>query len=162
MSKRNGYNPKRPKLPERECGECDVCCWALNVIECNAPEFTRCEYMTGCGDRRCGAYETRPVVCRRFACQWLKGLKLAPFSEADLRPDRAGLFLWMMPTMAWGRVLTATEAYPGGFSNPTAKAIIDASSARWLLILVHASGRRQIIGPRDQVQAAMEKLENKR
>lgn len=74
------------KLNFRDCGECHECCkgplrfWAhANLVTLGKP----CPFLAQCGDsKRCGIYEQRPSVCKKYQCAWSQGI----LDEA-LRPD---------------------------------------------------------------------------
>ncbi len=73
---------------QRSCGDCDVCCTAMNVTALNKPAGTRCKHMKTAG---CSIYLDRPATCRDWYCMWVRD-RHGIFSEAE-RPDRVGLFL---------------------------------------------------------------------
>jgi Fe-S-cluster containining protein len=53
----------------RECGKCSMCCKVLRIDELQKPAGKWCDHCkVGHG---CTIYETRPDVCRTFACAWL-------------------------------------------------------------------------------------------
>ncbi len=68
------------KIP-RSCNECIACCIALRIDskpgfstrfdtgeDITKPAGERCRYL---GAQGCSIYEFRPLVCRRFKCDWL-------------------------------------------------------------------------------------------
>jgi hypothetical protein len=74
----------------RECGECTVCCTALNV---DTPEFQKlagvpCPHLTP-GGGGCSIHATRYSACRSYHCAWrfMKGL------GEGWRPDRSGVLV---------------------------------------------------------------------
>ena len=69
---------------ERQCGECQVCCYATELRALNKPQMTRCEHQCANG---CAIYATRPADCAGFLCGW----KLGALTD---RPDKSGLFWW--------------------------------------------------------------------
>jgi hypothetical protein len=85
-------NHDAPLVPGRDCGDCTVCCWALNI---DKPEVQKasgllCKHCTGGG---CAIYETRFEVCRSFHCAWRQ---LSNMDEG-WRPDRSGVFAEFQP-----------------------------------------------------------------
>lgn len=78
--------PRRPQMvnhPERECGSCQACCTWLRIDskigystrldtgeDIAKPAGQACVHLTPKG---CGIYDVRPVVCRRFLCDWRLG-----------------------------------------------------------------------------------------
>jgi hypothetical protein len=76
-------------LPDRQCGECAVCCVILNI---DTPEFQKmpgkpCAHL--CEGGGCGIHATRYPVCRAYHCGWRY---LASLGEA-WRPDRSGVLV---------------------------------------------------------------------
>lgn len=76
-------------VPNRECGECNVCCKALLIDD---PELQKlpgvlcANWKTGTG---CGVYDKRPEACRGFFCGWRYMGELGD----ELRPDRSGIMI---------------------------------------------------------------------
>jgi Fe-S-cluster containining protein len=55
----------------RQCGDCSMCCkvMAIEDILLSKPAHQWCQHARSGGG--CAIYETRPAVCRTFACCWL-------------------------------------------------------------------------------------------
>lgn len=83
----------------RDCGPCNACCVALRIDSepgystrfDNGEDIAKkagepCRYLTKKG---CGIYAVRPIVCRSFKCDWLKGRK--GFLASD-HPQKVGYF----------------------------------------------------------------------
>jgi hypothetical protein len=75
-------------VPNRECGTCTVCCYALPI---DTPEMRKgsgvvCEH---CDGRGCRIYATRPNNCREFYCGW----RVLPHLGDDWRPDICGVLV---------------------------------------------------------------------
>lgn len=79
-------------VPNRECGECTICCKVLVIDE---PDLQKLPGIT-CPNCKAGAgcqiYDTRPAVCRGFFCGW----RVLPELREDWRPDRSGIIIRMM------------------------------------------------------------------
>lgn len=74
-------------MSERQCGTCGMCCKLPLIVELNKPPGVWCPHaIRGKG---CGAYDTRPEVCRVFSCNWLG----QPNLDDAWRPDRCGFIL---------------------------------------------------------------------
>lgn len=71
----NGGGP--PIAPGRNCGNCSMCCKLLHVIELNKPANKWCEHCRP-GHGGCSIYDTRPHICRSFACGWLMSETVGP------------------------------------------------------------------------------------
>lgn len=70
-------SPGPPVAPGRECGKCSMCCHLLHIIELNKPSNQWCEHCRP-GKGGCSIYETRPNICRSFACGWLMSATVGP------------------------------------------------------------------------------------
>lgn len=57
-------------MPDRECGDCTLCCGLVRVPELDKPAGETCKHVC---EKGCGIYEERPRSCRSFECLWLKG-----------------------------------------------------------------------------------------
>jgi hypothetical protein len=90
-----------PLVPGRECGACNVCCYALTIDdpELQKPQGYRCKNSRP--DKSCAIYEQRPQTCRRFHCGWRR-LK---WVREGLRPDVSGVLIRLH-----GEISTATGA----------------------------------------------------
>ncbi len=76
-------------VPGRKCGECSVCCVALNI---DSKEFQKfpgvpCVYLRQ--GKGCTIHETVFPTCRHYFCGWRY---LAAFGE-DWRPDKSGVLI---------------------------------------------------------------------
>lgn len=90
--------PIRQVRSSRACGACTACCTVLEIVsepgksttfdtgeDIAKPAGQRCRFLAASG---CTIYQSRPVVCREFKCDWLierKGF------NADDKPDEAGV-----------------------------------------------------------------------
>lgn len=83
----------------RSCGSCSACCTFLRID--SRPGFSTrldnnediakaagspCRFLA---DQGCGIYDVRPLVCRRFRCDWLQARK--GFAPKD-SPLKTGFF----------------------------------------------------------------------
>ncbi len=79
-------------VPERDCGECMICCKHLSI---SAPNFHKPADVL-CSNciinKGCQIYETRPNVCRTWHCLWRR---VADMPES-LRPDRSGVIFSLL------------------------------------------------------------------
>jgi hypothetical protein len=74
-------------MADRDCGDCNVCCWALIIDQLNKPSGVVCRHWSK--EHHCTRYETRPADCRNFLCGW----RLQPLSE-EWRPDRCEIAIY--------------------------------------------------------------------
>ena len=75
-------------VAERSCGECSVCCVALNV---DTKEFQKlpgipCTHLCESG---CSIHATRYPVCHEYHCGW----RYLAFLSDNWRPDRSGVLI---------------------------------------------------------------------
>jgi hypothetical protein len=75
-------------VPERACGTCTVCCYALPIDNEELQKLPG-EVCANCNGRGCVIYETRPRTCREFYCGWW----VLPQLGDDWRPDRSGVLI---------------------------------------------------------------------
>lgn len=77
-------------IPGRSCGDCNMCCQALDIDELKKPAGPLCGKWCGGG---CSIYLDRPQVCRDFECEYLTERDV----PAALRPNRVGTILLVNP-----------------------------------------------------------------
>ncbi len=73
--------------PGKSCGECMMCCTALEIEELGKAAGPACVNCVSGGG--CAIYASRPQVCRDFECEWLTRRDL----PRHFRPDRIGTIL---------------------------------------------------------------------
>ncbi|HKD29844.1 MAG TPA: hypothetical protein VKC66_28525 [Xanthobacteraceae bacterium] len=61
----------------RICGDCSLCCKLAQVDELDKPAGVWCRHCAP-GRGGCTIYETRPNVCRNWACSWIVDSRLGP------------------------------------------------------------------------------------
>lgn len=75
-------------MTQRTCGDCQLCCRLLPVVDLGKPASTRCQHQCRKG---CAIYAHKPISCEAWSCLWLQGDDTGP------RPDRAHLCVDPMP-----------------------------------------------------------------
>lgn len=78
-----------PIIPERECGDCKVCCggWlSIDVYGSKVYQGKPCRFV---GDRGCSIYKERPDVCVKYKCAWLANTDVPGW----LKPNQCGAIL---------------------------------------------------------------------
>lgn len=72
-------------LPNRECGECMVCCehLSINTPDLKKPADVLCPNCVV--NKGCSIYNTRPNVCRTWHCLWRRHAGMPD----ELRPDKS-------------------------------------------------------------------------
>jgi len=70
----------------RDCGGCTVCCTVSRVPEFNKLENQDCVHQIE--GKGCGIHTKRPMVCKKYFCEWAKGN-----APEDFKPDKVGVML---------------------------------------------------------------------
>ena len=85
MSEKTVLNKYFALVPDRQCGDCMVCCEYMPISTKGLikPGQTLCPHVIV--NRGCSMYDTRPNVCRTWHCLWRRD---AAMPEA-LRPDKS-------------------------------------------------------------------------
>jgi len=131
----------------------------MGVPEIGKETYEACEHLCEGG---CGIYDDRPGSCRRFECQWLRGVLEADGSvDVALRPDACGVIFDYQPESAFGEAYLAWEVEPGAFSDGDARNIIEELAERFLVIIMtrdpnsgREPGERRLVGPPERVRQA--------
>lgn len=75
-------------VPNRECGECSVCCISLRINEDGLKKIADvpCHHLS---QRGCGIYSERPNVCQNWYCGW----RVLPLLDEEWRPDKSKILI---------------------------------------------------------------------
>lgn len=76
----------------RQCGECQLCCRVLPIIEIGKKANERCSYAKFGKGCTLHGQPSKPLSCQRWNCFWL----VSPAFDLP-RPDRAGYVVDIMP-----------------------------------------------------------------
>jgi hypothetical protein len=79
------------KPPDRQCGDCQLCCKLLPTKEISKPANTRCKHQRH--GKGCAIYAKRPFSCMVWNCRWLNNDDTADLS----RPDRTHYVIDVIP-----------------------------------------------------------------
>ena len=125
----------------RRCSDCSLCCKVLDIPEIPKPADQWCTHCKpGHG---CTIYESRPLVCRGFACQWLVD---GSFGD-EWRPTKSKMVMRMVPYR--GRLLlyvTVDPAYPGAWRrSPYYQHLKDRSTR--ITVQINLGRRRILVEP---------------
>lgn len=145
--------------PIRECGTCSACCTVMGVPEIEKGTYEACEHLCEAG---CGIYADRPESCRKFECQWLRGvLEVDGSVDLALRPDACGVMFDYQPESAFGEVFMAWEVEPGASASGHARDVIEELGERFLVVIAtrdpdggKGPGGREFVGPPHLVSRA--------
>lgn len=141
----------------RTCGTCDACCHVLRIDELGKPEYKPCQHLVQIRKKgMCGAYETRPDVCRTFRCGWLDGI-----IPAEWRPDRVGVMIAGGAHTIGGQLIHAHEVRPGAFALGTEGAeLLNQLTDTHIVVRHHRDGTSDYDGPENLVAALNDTLES--
>ena len=141
-----------PVLADRTCGECTVCCTALNV---DAPDFKKppgvpCAHL---GSRGCGIHAVRPRICRTWFCAWRRMAGLPD----DARPDRSGLLVSLNfvrePQNCFEGVSINVRLLDGGeaIENGMAASVLDSLCDHLVPVWFSDGSRKMLMHPDNDV-----------
>ena len=95
-----------PPVEGRSCGTCSMCCGPAMLIKVVEKPFGAwCRHCQP-GNGGCGIYDSRPEVCRKFACAWVAGtlpdelhpLKVnAVIADYHAEPGEDEIVIWIDP-----------------------------------------------------------------
>lgn len=109
---------------KRHCGDCQLCCRLLPVIELSKRGNEKCRHQRH--HKGCSVYNTiqMPACCKAWNCRWILGDK----TEALRRPDRSGYVIDVMPDF-----VTLRNDLDGSFTHlPVLQVWVDpARSDAW-------------------------------
>jgi hypothetical protein len=125
-------------VPHRRCGDCTVCCTVMPVTELAKPPYVTCSH---CGPAGCGVYESRPLTCRGWSCEWWTGRLGLTDSQ---RPDKLGVMFSYHP-----RFIVAHESRPGTALSKEAIRVLNRVKSQVALMFVRATGRAFRLGEGD-------------
>jgi hypothetical protein len=146
-----------PIAPGRECGKCSLCCKLLHVVELDKPSNQWCEHCRP-GAGGCSIYQTRPKICRTYACGWLMSatvgpewypllshmiLSLAPFNGVNT------VTVTVDPRFPWA---WREQPYRAQLEQMAAKGLRVASAEDILLVHVRVGGRVWLVLPNEEVE----------
>jgi hypothetical protein len=99
---------RHPIAERRACGECSMCCKLLRITELEKPAGRWCQHCAP-GKGGCTIYDTRPEICRTYACGWL----MSPKVTEDWYPLRSHMVLSFSPINGINTMTCSVdEAYP--------------------------------------------------
>jgi len=134
---------------KRSCGGCTLCCTEMAVSEISKPMCSKCPSQTATG---CGIYEIRPKSCADFTCMWMDEPPAGiphPLAEEE-RPDRCGVMFHAASDAFTRETGIPMLVVRGDFVKGADT--LARLAGMVVLILVHASGRRQLMGPEEWVR----------
>jgi hypothetical protein len=94
------------------CGDCNLCCELLGVVEYEKPANTFCQYCPN-GVGGCQNYAGRPKTCREFECGWLNSR-----TPVDFRPDRIHIIVTGEDKKLRVQFLHIDPRYPDAMKSP--------------------------------------------
>lgn len=79
------------QVPNRQCGECTLCCKVVEVEEINKPRGEWCRFSRS--HKGCSLYPNHPISCKQYSCMWL----LTNLPD-EMRPDRIHAVIDLLST----------------------------------------------------------------
>src|SRR5660397_172524 len=145
-------------LPDRQCGECMVCCeyLSINTFNFKKPADTLCQ---NCVENRgCSIYDTRPSVCRTWHCLWRRHAGL----PEELRPDKSkvifSLKVCFEPSHVFETAYIACMALtdPAVFDTPVVSQAIDMFiNEKTLPVWLTYAGCKTLVWPQEEMLDAI-------
>jgi hypothetical protein len=114
----------------RQCGDCSLCCKVMAVPELNKPKDTWCEKCTK--TKGCSTYETRPQICRDFACMWLQ----EEWIPEALKPNRCHV-VFSGARDGKGIVAHVDKLYPDAYKSPAVSMFIKQLAKQTAVYVAH-------------------------
>jgi hypothetical protein len=147
-----------PIAPGRSCSKCSLCCKLLHVIELEKPANQWCGHCRP-GAGGCTIYETRPPICRSYACGWLMTENVGP----EWFPLLSHMILSLAPFNGVNTVtVTVDPRYPWIWKEYPYYAQLKQMADRGLqnlksaedILLVHVrcDGRVWLIAPNEDIE----------
>lgn len=141
-----------PVLDDRTCGECTVCCTALNV---DAPDFKKpagfpCVHLGSLG---CSIHAVRPRICRTWFCGWRRVASM----PSQARPDRSGLLVSLNfvrePQNCFEGVSINVRILAGSkpIENGLAARVLDSLCDQLVPVWVSDGSKKMLMHPDDDV-----------
>ncbi|BCA59250.1 hypothetical protein HMP06_2019 [Sphingomonas sp. HMP6] len=141
-----------PVLPERDCGDCTVCCTVLTV---NTPDFAKpagvaCVHLT---DGGCSIHAVRPHICRTWFCAWRR---LASLPD-EARPDRSGLLVSLAfvpePQNCFEGVAITVRALDGSdaIASGMAATVLDSVCDQLVPVWFSDGSKKMLMHPEDAI-----------
>lgn len=111
---------------ERECGECQACCFVIGVKTAPGGEKNNYETCPAQCSIGCAVYTTgRPKECKDYSCAWQEGI----LTSEEYRPDKLGVIIDTRVIEETGETcLVVWEVRPGAWDEPGVIKLVE-----WLL-----------------------------
>ncbi len=133
-----------PEAVKRTCGSCTACCKSLAVMELKKPPKKWCPHCDiGKG---CKIYAERPISCREYRCEWLKG-----FGDETARPDHTKVILdyFILPNGLTGGTFQMWEVSEGALGRPFVKQLTRYTVKAGIWVShIPLRGRKKMFVPR--------------
>jgi hypothetical protein len=77
--------------PQRQCGECSLCCKVYAIPEIDKPASDWCRHCTP--GQGCAIHDSLPAQCSAFFCQWM----IEPSMPEHWKPSRSKMVVTRFP-----------------------------------------------------------------
>jgi hypothetical protein len=114
------------EVTPRPCGDCDLCCSVMGIIELEKPAATRCPHQCG----GCSIYGSHPPTCQSFECLWRQGA----FKD-EHQPNKLGLIFFSDPDNAKIIHCLVDHERLDCWREPEAMKVISAISGKFVVLI---------------------------
>lgn len=143
--------PLTISLPRRTCGECDACCYTMEILELKKYQYHYCEHQKPEGGCEIWGKKERPNSCTTWNCAWLYN-----WYPEDCRPDKSGIVFYPMAAhLSDAKIahIIGQEFWDGALNSELGKKAFNILSSRILTVVRHfACNKFSIAGPEEQVK----------
>lgn len=143
----------KSEMGKRVCGDCTACCWVWGIKELDKQPRKFCSHQ----GQGCGIYPTRPQSCIDFKCLWLDGNII----EDELRPDRLGAMFSLRAFKGLANeqeIVWVHEIIDGALQRGIVQGAARYFAQHYPVMLMHLSGRREMMGPAPLTEPVMRSL----
>lgn len=144
--------------PQRECGACSACCYAVGVSKLNKGQWKTCNYQSKKGCQIYGEKQ-RPLECAVYECLWLAGM-----GKKRDRPDRLGMIfdvpdmLLVSPIYQGISVVACKEFRPGASKSKRGAKVLEELQKTSVIIMLRIGGKRELMGPSKLVHEIVKRI----
>lgn len=138
--------PKAPLVVSRTCGDCNLCCKLLGVIEIEKPTNVWCKDCTP--GKGCNIYNTRPRSCVDFECLWLQMQDTMPDYT---KPSQSKVVLAAPASGPIGIMAWVDQSRPDAWKEGVMGGII-ARLAESTIVCIVVGDHRKLFGPEAMIK----------
>lgn len=134
----------------RQCGDCQACCFTHGIEEINKPKFQACPNQCLNG---CSIYGDHPPSCKNYTCLWIED-KL----PIECKPDLFGIVLNAEVT-SFGITIMAFEAWEDSSAIKDVRNTLEQIRKQYPVLIIRATGVRTLLANSErQIEIVKETL----